>query len=318
MSTPSLGPQVAPTGQDPAPLPGDKSIANYETGMGSPRNVLFAFLVAMSVFIFWTPLRRLLHYALLGDNQYDQYSYTMAIPFISMAIMFAERSKLFTTVQYCFRTGVSLLLTGVTLNWFAERNMHPLGADNSLSIEIFALVIFWLAGFILCYGTQAFRAGAFPLLFLLLSVPIPDWLLGKPIVAVQYGSTEVCSLVFSLVRVPVLRIGMEFFLPGTAIEVAKECSGIHSTLAILIISLIAGHLFLPAVWKKVVLVLFALPIVCVTNGLRIAVLTLLAEYVNASFLHGSLHHQGGMGFFLLGLVFLFAILCLLRMNVSLR
>ena len=282
--------------------------------MGSPRNVLFLILVIVSLFVFRIPLRALLHYSLWGDNQYDKYSYTMAIPFISMALVFFERGKIFTSVQYCFRTGVILLLTGVILNWFAGRALPQLGADNSLSIKILALVIFWLAGFILCYGTRAFRAGAFPLLFLLLTVPIPDWLLDKPITAVQYGSTEVCSLIFSLVGVPVLRNGLEFSLANTTIEVAKECSGIHSTLAIFIISLLAGHLFLPSVWKKVVLVLFALPIVCVTNGLRIAGLTLLAEYVDASFLHGSLHHQGGMGFFLLALLFLFAILHLLRIG----
>jgi exosortase len=274
--------------------------------------MLLLLFVIVSLFLFHIPLRALLHYSLWGDNQYDKYSYTMAIPFISVALVFFEGSKIFTSVQYCFRTGVILLLTGVILNWFAERALHQLGADNSLSTQILALVLFWLAGFILCYGTRAFRAGAFPLLFLLLTVPIPDWLLDKPITAVQYGSTEVCSLIFSLAGVAVLRNGLEFSLANTSIVVAKECSGIHSTLAIFIISLIAGHLFLPSVGKKVVLVLFALPIVCVTNGLRIAGLTLLAEYVDASFLHGSLHHQGGMAFFLLALVFLFAILHLLR------
>jgi exosortase len=280
--------------------------------MAAPRNVLFLFLVVVSLFVYWTPLRTLLRYSLWGDNQYDKYSYTMAIPFISMTLVFFERSKIFTSVQYCCRTGIILLLTGVILNWFAERALHQLGADNSLSTHILALVIFWLAGFILCYGTGAYRAATFPLLFLFLTVPIPDGLLDKPITAVQYGSTEACSLVFSLVRVPVLRNGLEFSLGHTAIVVAKECSGIHSTLAIFIISLIAGHLFLPSVWKKVVLILFALPIVCVTNGLRIAGLTLLAEYVDPSFLHGSLHRQGGMGFFLLALLLLFAILQLLR------
>jgi len=286
--------------------------------MASPRNVLFFFLIIVSLMVFQTPLRALLHYSLWGDNQYDKYSYTMAIPFISMALVFFERSKIFTSVQYCIRTGVILLLTAVILNWFAEQALHQLGADITLSTKILALVIFWLAGFILCYGTRAFRAGAFPLLFLLLTVPIPDSLLDKPITAVQYGSTEVCSLVFSLVGVPVLRNGLVFSLANTTIGVAKECSGIHSTLAIFIISLIAGHLFLPSLWKKVVLVLFALPIVCFTNGLRIAGLTLLAEYVDASFLHGSLHHQGGMGFFLLALLLLFAILQLLGRGQRVR
>jgi len=280
--------------------------------MGSPRNVLCFFLVIVSLLLFRTPLSVLLHYFLLGENQYDKYSYIMVIPFISGTLVFLEKSKIFRSVQYCFWAGVSLLLAGVILNWFAELVLPRIGADNSLSTKILALVVFWLAGFILCYGTRAFRAGAFPLLFLLLTVPIPDSLLDKPITAVQYGSTEVCSLVFNLGGVPVLRNGLEFSLAHNTIEVAKECSGIHSTFAILIISLVAGHFFLPSIWKRVVLVFFALPIVCVTNGLRIAGLTLLAEYVDASFLHGSLHRQGGMAFFILALLMLFAILQLLR------
>jgi exosortase/archaeosortase family protein len=55
-----------------------------------------------------------------------------------------------------------------------------------------------------------------------------------------------------------------------------------------------------------------LPIVCVTNGLRIVGLTLLSEYVNPGFLHGPLHRHGGMGFFSLALLFLVGILYLLR------
>src|ERR1700686_2251334 len=314
MSTPAPDPSLPPAGQNLTPRPRATPIAGYAVRMGSPRNMLFVIFVIVSLFVFQIPLRALLHYSLWGDNHYAKYSYTMAIPLISMALVFFERSKIFTSVQYCIRTGVILLLTGVILNWFAERALPQLGADNSLSTKILALVIFWLAGFILCYGTRAFRAGAFPLLFLLLTVPMPDWLLDKPITAVQYGSTEVCSLVFNLSCVPALLNGFEISLPRTTIEVEKECAGIHSTIAIFIISLIFGHLYLPSVWKKVVLVLFALPVVCVTNGLRIAGLTLLAEYVDASYLHGSLHRHGGMGFFLLALLFLFAILYLLRIG----
>jgi exosortase/archaeosortase family protein len=65
---------------------------------------------------------------------------------------------------------------------------------------------------------------------------------------------------------------------------------------------------------KVVLVLFALPVVCVSNGLRIAGLTLLAEYVDPSYLYGNLHHHGGIGFFLLGLSLLLSILHLMRIG----
>ena len=307
-SSPHLpAPQQYPTGQ---------SSTDPTAGLGvkilSPRHVLFLLLILLSVPVFWNSLAATVHYSLSRDNQFDKYSYIFAIPFISIALVLFDKRRIFRVVRYSPPAGVVLLLAGVALNGFAGHILPQIGTNDLLSVRILGLVLFWLSAFILCYGTQAFRAGLFPLGFLMLAVPIPDSILEKPVTAVQYGSTEVCSLVFTVVGVPVLRNGTVFSLAHNTIEVAKECSGIHSTFAILIISLVAGHLFLSSVWKKSVLVLLALPIVCVTNGFRIAGLTLLAEYVNASFLHGSLHRRGGLGFFLLALLMLFGILQLLR------
>jgi exosortase len=301
-----------PSGQSPDTEASVTPGAGITSTLGSARNVLFLFVVAVSISLFWTPLRTLLDYSMRGGHQYDQYSHTMLIPFVSLALILFERRRIFKTAGYGFGVGAAFLVVGIILGWPAQWALRQLGIEESLSAKILGLVIFWMAGFILCYGTQAFRAGLFPLLFLLLTVPIPRTILDKPLTAVQYGSTEVCSLIFSLVGVPVFRQGTVFSLPNISIEVAKECSGIHSTLALFIVSLLAGHLFLSSGWKKFVLVLFTLPIVCVTNGLRIAILTLLAVYVDASFLYGNLHRVGGIGFFLVAIALLFGILWLLR------
>jgi exosortase len=274
--------------------------------------MVFFFLVIVSLAVFWTPLRTLLDYSTRGGHEYDKYSHIVLIPFITMAMVYFERSKIFTSVQYDYRIGVILLLLGLFLDGGVALAGSQLDAQNMLSSQILALVIFWMGGFILCYGTQAFRAGAFPLLFLLLAVPIPDFLLDVPISAVRYGSTEVCSLIFSLTGMPFMRNGFEFTLPDIQIEVAKECSGIHSTLALFIVALIAGHLTLKSPWKKVLLILFVLPVVCISNGFRIAGLTLLSVYVDPRFMYSNLHREGGIGFFLLALLLLFAVLHLLR------
>jgi exosortase len=198
------------------------------------------------------------------------------------------------------------------VGWPALRFLPTLGAEEQLSIQILGLVLFWIGGFVLCYGTRALQAGMFPLMFLILTVPIPSVILDKPVTAVQYASTYLCSLVFGLLGVPFLRQGTVFFLPNISIEVAKECSGIHSMLALFIVSLLAGHVYFSSIWKKVVLVLMAIPIVCISNGLRIAGLTLLSVYVNPNFLYGNLHREGGIGFFLVAMALLFGVVWLLR------
>jgi len=312
MSTPSSQPSTSPSGQNLAHRTPATLVPGFTSRPGSARNALFFLLVIVSIFVFWKPLRTLVDYSTRGGHQYDHYSHTLLIPFVSLGLVFFERRKIFKTVQYSLTIGPALLLVGVLLNWPALRALLPLGAEELLSTKILGLVLFWIGGFILCYGTPAFQAGMFALLFLLLSVPIPGSILDKPLTAVQYGSTEVCSLIFSLSGVPVFRHGTMFSLPDISVEVAKICSGIHSTLALFIVSLLAGHLFLSSAWRKVVLVLFTLPIVCITNGSRIAGLTLLAVYVDPSFMHGSLHQGGGAGFFLAATAILLGGLGLLR------
>src|SRR5207244_11592806 len=103
-----------------------------------------------------------------------------------------------------------------------------------------------------------------------------------------------------------------FALPGVTIEVAKECSGIRSSLALLVTSLLAGHLFLRSGWRKSVLVLAILPLLVVKNGIRIVTLSLLSIYVDPGFLTGSLHHEGGIIFFLLALILLAPVLWFLQ------
>ena len=109
-----------------------------------------------------------------------------------------------------------------------------------------------------------------------------------------------------------MRRGLIFILPQVSIEVAKECSGIRSTQALLITCLLAGHLFLRANWRRAALLVAAVPVLIIKNGVRIATLTLLAVRVDPSFLTGRLHHQGGFVFFALAMLILLPLLWLLQ------
>jgi exosortase/archaeosortase family protein len=53
------------------------------------------------------------------------------------------------------------------------------------------------------------------------------------------------------------------------------------------------------------------------NGIRIVSLTLLGMYVDPGFLYGKLHHQGGIIFFFISLLFLAPLLWLLQRGEAL-
>ena len=216
--------------------------------------------------------------------------------------------------RYALGVGTSVLLGGITMAGLTVEYSTLLSRDNYLFLEILSLVIIWIGGFVLCYGTQAFRARGFPLRFSLLMVPLPHFLMHKPIEVIQHGSAEIASLFFKLAGVPVFRDGLRFSLPGLDMEVATQCSGIHSSLALFALSLLVGHFYLKSGWNKIALSLSVLPIISLTNGFRIFTISWLSAYVDKSFFTGNLHHQGGVLFFLLGLMLLASLVQSLRIR----
>jgi exosortase len=272
------------------------------------RNASFVFLVALTLAVFWAPLSRLIRFSF----QQGQYSHIILIPLISASLIFLERKRIFSHVYTLWRVGSALLFAGALLFWFGQRPSASESENDQLSTAIFSAVVIWVGGFLLCYGLQALRTGLFPVLFLFLMVPIPDFFLNRVILWLQTGSAEVSYAAFQLLGVTVFRTGFVFALPGVTIEVAKECSGIRSSLALVITSLLAGHLFLRSAWTKTALSLATFPLLIVKNGFRIVTLSLLSIYVDPCVLTGSLHHQGGIVFFLLALAFLAPVLWLLQ------
>jgi exosortase len=131
--------------------------------------------------------------------------------------------------------------------------------------------------------------------------------------ALVAGSTGVTHLLFKALGVPFVQEGSIFYLPAFGIEVAEECSGIRSSLALVITSALAAQIFLTRPWKKIVLVLAVFPATIFKNGVRIITLYLLSYFVDMRIIEGGfLHKSGGFIFFGLGLVVLGYILWLLR------
>ena len=272
------------------------------------RDLSFGLLVALTLGAFWAPLRTLIQFSF----QQEHYSHIILVPLISTSLLFLERRAVFSHGETRWVAGLSVLFAGGLLYWLEQRHFASASENDRLSIAIFAVVVVWVGGFVLCYGVQALHKGLFPVLLLFLMVPIPDFFLSRAILWLQIGSAEVSYAVFELVGVPVFRTGLIFSLPGVTIEVAKECSGIRSSVALLIIGLLAGHLLLRSAWTKALLILAALPLLIVKNGIRIVTLSLLSIYVDPGFLAGSLHHKGGIAFFLLALALLAPVLWLLQ------
>jgi len=266
-------------------------------GPAAGRNMLFALLVAASIVAFWVPLRNL--FSLCRTS--EQYSFIGVIPFIVLGLFYLEHGTVFQHLDYSWSSGTLAIVAGLSLAGAAVVLSGELSTGSRLFVEILGLVTVWMGSFLLCYGTRASRTGLFAMLFSLLLVPLPESVMAKPIALIQHASADVTGSLFRLAGVPAFREGLTFSLPRLSFVVATECSGIHSSIALFIGSILLGHFYFNSRWKRVLVILLVFPIISVTNGLRIFVLATLAVYVDMSFFHGNLHHRGGSLFFALAL-----------------
>lgn len=267
------------------------------------------FAIAVAVVMLLAPLASA---ARLAWND-DHYTQILAAPFITAGLIWFRRQEVFRDPQPAPRFGLAVVLLALAcvLVFRPDGTSDASGPSPSL---IGASIAFPLLGFgasLFFFGTQSFRRALFPLLVLLLCVPIPPGAISAIERFLQNGSADATDVIFRLIGTPVFRDGLRFSLPGVTIEVAPECSGIRSSIALFIASLVLGYLFLRTTGAQVILFIVTLPLLIVKNAIRISTLSWLGAYVSREFLTGNLHHRGGSLFFLLAIGILLPILLLL-------
>jgi len=267
------------------------------------RWLLFVLWLFCSIAISWTGFASLLRYSFGNDDA----SHILLIPFIAAWLMFIDRRRIFRSPSSDVAVCLTLLIPGAAILLWSIRTQPA-----SPSLCAFGLVLVWIAGFALSFGGEALNAARFPLMFLFLFIPLPEALLSRVVYFLQKGSAEISALLFGLTPLPVLREGFVFHLPRFSIEVARECSGIRSSIALLVLAILVGHFFLRTWWKQVIFLLAGFVVMIVKNGIRIVTLTVLATYVDPGFLYGNLHREGGVVFFMIGLLLMVPVYLILQ------
>jgi exosortase len=158
---------------------------------------------------------------------------------------------------------------------------------------------------ILLGGWKLFRMTAFPILYLILMVPLPNSVFSAIALPLQ-GIASRCSVnLLELLSVPVVRSGNIFSLSGVSLEVAEACSGLRSLIGLLSMGILLGYLITPRLWERLALALSTIPIAVAANVIRVAGTGIIYEYVGAKYGQGFYHGFGAW------IVFVFALAVLL-------
>jgi exosortase C (VPDSG-CTERM-specific) len=248
------------------------------------------------------PLFRLVQFS-MGS---DLYSHILLVPGVSLYLVWLNRARISSAGSTPNRAvGLTLVAAGTAMltgYLAAHFGGAALAREDSLALSTSAFVLL-LAGVIgLLLGRESLRVIAFPLAFLAFMVPFPRIVLEGIETFLQHGSASVAAVFYSLSGTPFFRSELIFQLPGITLQVAPECSGMHSTLALFITSLVGGYFFLRSILSRTVLTLAVIPLALVRNGFRVFVIGELCVRISPDMIHSFIHRQGGPIFFALSLI----------------
>jgi exosortase len=241
-----------------------------------------------------------------------QHTYLLLILPIGAALIFLEWRAARTAVTLDVRAGsaclaIAALVVIPTLVWRAS---FP--ADVLLSARMLGLVLWWIGAFVLCFGTRSAQMVSFPLGFLLGLVPLPQLVVNWIIVVLQQGSASAAHVLFTACGVPVAQDGVVLTIPSLTMHVGEECSSIRSSSMLLVTTMVLAQLLLRSPWRKALVIALAVPLSIAKNGLRIFTIAMLGTRIDAGYLTGRFHREGGIVFFAIVLFILFAFFWLLR------
>lgn len=126
------------------------------------RHLLLLILCAASVVVFWSPLLTLATVAIRDER----YTATLAVPFLSLAMVWIERNRICAEDRCAPGAGSAYAFCGLAILAISARSFVGLPKESILPIRIFALVLVCAGTFVYVYarvrpGVPFFRCFSF-------------------------------------------------------------------------------------------------------------------------------------------------------------
>ena len=233
------------------------------------------------------------------------YSYAFLIPAISAYLIWERRHKLGSTPIASNWVGGVFFFVFLVISAYGILGSSPSAVRPAIPLIILSITLF-------CFGTEVFKVIWLPLAYLIFMIPLPT-LFGTLIgVHLKLISTQLGKLILQIFGVSVFVEGNVIDLGITQLQVVDACSGLRYLLPLLALGVIFAYMLERVRWKQVVLVLSAIPIAVITNGIRIGITGLLAHYYSLEAAEGFFHGFSGWLIFMVAFALLFALYVLLR------
>jgi exosortase len=251
-------------------------------------------LLALTAWLYGPILGRLVNQWWSDPN----FSHGFFVPAFTAYVVWQDWAHLRAIVPAPSNWGLPVILLSLLTLIVGVFGAELFVSRMSLLLLIAGIVIF-------LRGWATLRAVLFPLLFLVLMVPIPAIVFSQITFPLQILASKLSAWLLPLLGVPVLREGNVINLPAMPLEVAEACSGIRSLLSLTTLAIMYGFLLEKKIGIRILLGLASIPIAVAANGLRIVGTGLLVQYWDPDKAEGFFHAFSGWLIFVVSLVMLF-------------
>jgi exosortase len=154
-----------------------------------------------------------------------------------------------------------------------------------------------------------------PITLLVLAIPLPATITNSLAIPLQFQASRLGTKLIAWREIEVQASGNVINIVGFGrLFVAEACSGLRSLTALISIGVMMGGMWLTTIPARVLIVLLAVPVAIVLNGIRIFMTGFLMYYISPEMGQGFMHTSEGWALFVVALLILGGITALVRVG----
>ncbi len=238
----------------------------------------------------------------------EDFSYCQFLPLASLFALWLRRKEIAAAPRQTNFWGIPILLLALFLHWIGVLAQQP-----RISVAAFILLL-WGIPFLL-YGYGLARWLLFPCAYLFLAIPLN--FIDSMTAPLRLFATTVSAYILNGFGLEVQRVGAGLFSGAGnafAFNVAPECSGLRSLLAMTSLMAFYAWYSQKTIIKKWALFLFCIPVAVVANICRIILVVIVAAFFGQDTAMGLWHDYSGYPIFLISILLMLALDRLFNMD----
>ena len=238
----------------------------------------------------------------------DDFAYCQFLPLASLFALWLRRKEIAAAPRKPNFLGIPVVLIALFLHWVGVLAQQP-----RISVAAFILLL-WGIPFLL-YGYALARWLLFPCGYLFLAIPLN--FIDSMTAPLRLLATTVSAFLLNGFGLEVQRVGAGLFSgagSSFAFNVAPECSGLRSLLAMTSLMAFYAWFSQETLLKKWALFLFCIPVAVLANICRIILVVIVAAFFGQETAMGLWHDYSGYPIFLISILLMLALDRLFNMD----